>query len=89
VIEHGTNGHEFTLLVEWGGMAPAAAIQAGTLNAAKLLGWEKNAGSLERGKWADVSPSPATHARHPRHGARVVRHEGREIYKQASVAVVP
>jgi imidazolonepropionase-like amidohydrolase len=58
VIPHGTNGHEFTLLVEWGGLKPMDAIVAGTLNSAKVLGWEKNAGSLTAGKWADVVAVP-------------------------------
>jgi len=58
VIPHGTNGHEFTLLVEWGGMTPLQAISAGTLSAATLLGWQRDAGSLERGKWADVVAVP-------------------------------
>jgi imidazolonepropionase-like amidohydrolase len=30
------------------------AIVAGTLNAAKLLGWDKNLGSLATEKWADI-----------------------------------
>jgi len=54
VIPHGTNGHEFTLMVEWGGMSPMESIMAGTMNAATLLGWEKNIGSLEPGKYADI-----------------------------------
>ena len=54
VIPHGTNGHEFTLMVEWGGMRPMDSIVAGTLNAAKLLGLEKTIGSLANGKLADV-----------------------------------
>lgn len=54
VIPHGTNAREFTLLVEWGGMRPMDAIVAGTLNAARLLGWEKNLGTLEAGKLADI-----------------------------------
>ncbi|NNE98468.1 MAG: amidohydrolase family protein [Pyrinomonadaceae bacterium] len=54
VIPHGTNGHEFTLMVEWGGMKPMDAIKAGTLNGAKLLGVEKTVGSLESGKYADI-----------------------------------
>ncbi|MGD9630943.1 MAG: amidohydrolase family protein [Pyrinomonadaceae bacterium] len=54
VIQHGTNGHEFTLMVEWGGMRPMDAIQAGTLNAAKLLGLDKSIGSLSIGKFADI-----------------------------------
>jgi imidazolonepropionase-like amidohydrolase len=58
VIPHGTNGHEFTLLVEWGGMSPMDAIVAGTMNGAKLLGWEKDTGSLTVGKWADIVAVP-------------------------------
>ena len=54
VVPHGTNAHEFVLLVEWGGMSPMEAIIAGTLNGAKLLGWDKNLGSLTVGKWADI-----------------------------------
>jgi imidazolonepropionase-like amidohydrolase len=58
VGEHGANGHEFTLLVNWGGLTPMQAITAGTLNGAKLLGWEKNLGTLAPGKWADVVAVP-------------------------------
>jgi len=35
-------------------MAPLAAIQSATLNAADLLGWSDRIGSLDAGKWADV-----------------------------------
>ena len=31
---HGTNGHEFTLMVEWGGMTPMQSIVAGTIERA-------------------------------------------------------
>ena len=55
---HGANGHEFTLLVEWGGLTPMRAITAGTMNAAKLLGWESRIGSLTPGKLADVVAVP-------------------------------
>ena len=55
---HGANGHEFTLMVEWGGMSPMQSIVAGTSNAAKLLGWDKNLGSLATGKWADIVAVP-------------------------------
>jgi imidazolonepropionase-like amidohydrolase len=55
---HGSNGHEFTLLVEWGGLTPMEAIVAGTMGSATLLGWEKNIGSLEAGKWADIVAVP-------------------------------
>ena len=54
VIPHGTNAHEFFLMVDWGGMTNMEAIRAGTLNGAKLLGWDKNVGSLTPGKWADI-----------------------------------
>ena len=55
---HGANGHEFTLLVEWGGLSPMQAIVAGTSSAAKLLGWERTVGTLAAGKWADVVAVP-------------------------------
>ena len=55
---HGANGHEFTLMVEWGGMTPMQAIVAGTSNAAKLLGWDRNVGTLAAGKWADIVAVP-------------------------------
>jgi imidazolonepropionase-like amidohydrolase len=54
VIPHGTNAREFFLLMEWGGLTNMQAIQAGTLNGARLLGWDKNLGSLTIGKWADI-----------------------------------
>jgi imidazolonepropionase-like amidohydrolase len=54
VIPHGTNAREFFLLVDWGGMTNMEAIQAGTMNSARLLGWDKNLGSLTAGKWADI-----------------------------------
>jgi imidazolonepropionase-like amidohydrolase len=58
VGEHGANGHEFTLLVTWGGLSPMQSIVAGTSNAARLLGWEKQVGTLAPGKWADVVAVP-------------------------------
>jgi imidazolonepropionase-like amidohydrolase len=58
VIPHGTNAREFGLLVEWGGLTPMAALTAGTINAAKLLGWEARVGSLARGKLADIVAVP-------------------------------
>ncbi|HJQ11784.1 MAG TPA: amidohydrolase family protein [Gemmatimonadaceae bacterium] len=58
VIPHGTNAREFGLMVEWGGLTPMAAVNAGTLNAAKLLGWDARVGSLAAGKLADIVAVP-------------------------------
>ena len=55
---HGTNGHEFSLMVDWAGMTPMQSIVAGTMSAAKLLGWEKRIGSLAAGKLADIVAVP-------------------------------
>ena len=54
VVPHGTNAHEFVLMVQWGGMSPMDSIIAGTSNAAKLLGWDKHLGTITAGKWADI-----------------------------------
>jgi imidazolonepropionase-like amidohydrolase len=54
VVPHGTNAHEFVLMVQWGGMSNMDSIVAGTLNAARLLGWDKKVGSLSPGKLADI-----------------------------------
>lgn len=58
VIQHGTNAREFGLMVEWGGLTPIASLTAGTLNGAKLFGWEKRVGSIEAGKLADIVAVP-------------------------------
>lgn len=72
VVPHGTNAHEFQLLVEWGGMSNMDAIVAATSSAAKLLGWEKNAGSLTPGKWADIVAVPGDPLKDIRATERVV-----------------
>jgi imidazolonepropionase-like amidohydrolase len=54
---HGTQAREFVLLVKYG-MSPLAAIQAGTLNGAKLLGWQDQIGALKPGYQADVVAVP-------------------------------
>lgn len=53
VSKHGRNADEFELMVKHG-MSPAAAIEAATINAAKLLGQDKDLGTLEPGKRADL-----------------------------------
>ncbi|MFL6468348.1 MAG: amidohydrolase family protein, partial [Pyrinomonadaceae bacterium] len=58
VIPHGSNGHEFVLMVEWGGLTPMQSIMAGTSSAAKLLGWDKTIGTLQSGKFADIVAVP-------------------------------
>jgi imidazolonepropionase-like amidohydrolase len=50
---HGTQAHEFELMVKYG-MTPLAAIQAGTLNGAKLLDWQGQIGALKPGYFADI-----------------------------------
>ena len=54
---HGTQAREFALLVQ-NGMTPLAAIRAGTLNAAKLLGWEREIGRLASNFYADIIAVP-------------------------------
>ena len=53
VYPHGLNAGEFHVYVKLG-MTPLAAIQTATSNAADLLGWSKQIGTLEPGKWADM-----------------------------------
>jgi imidazolonepropionase-like amidohydrolase len=50
---HGAQAREFVLMVKYG-MTPLAAIQAGTVNGAKLLGWAGQIGKLKVGYFADV-----------------------------------
>ena len=57
VTPHGMNAREFFLLVQ-GGMTPAQALRAGTLEAATLLGLDKRIGTLEAGKEADIVAVP-------------------------------
>jgi imidazolonepropionase-like amidohydrolase len=54
---HGTQAREFALMVEYG-MPPLAALQAGTLNGAKLLGWQAQIGALKPGYFADIVAVP-------------------------------
>ena len=54
---HGTQAREFVLMVKFG-MSPLAAIQAGTLNGAKLLGWQGRIGAIKAGYCADIVAVP-------------------------------
>ncbi len=54
---HGTQAKEYALMVA-NGMTPLAALQAGLLNGAKLLGWENAIGRLSAGYFADVIAVP-------------------------------
>lgn len=54
---HGTQAREFVLMVKYG-MTPLAALQAGLLNGAKLLGWEGKIGALKTGYFADIIAVP-------------------------------
>ena len=53
VSQHGINAQEFALMVDHG-MSPLMALRAGTLDAAVALGLEREIGTLQKGKVADV-----------------------------------
>jgi imidazolonepropionase-like amidohydrolase len=57
VAPHGDNALEFVYMVE-AGMTPLAAIKSATLEAAKLIGIEKDVGTVEPGKFADLVAVP-------------------------------
>jgi imidazolonepropionase-like amidohydrolase len=50
---NGLNIHEFSAMAALG-MTPLQVLQAGTVNAADLLGWADRVGTLEAGKFADL-----------------------------------
>lgn len=53
VYPHGRNAEQFKMMVD-AGMSPVDGIRSSTIWAAELIGIEKNAGSIEPGKWADI-----------------------------------
>ena len=57
VYPHGDNAHEFELMVQ-AGMPAAFALQTATRNASKLLRMDKDIGSIEVGKFADIVAVP-------------------------------
>ncbi|HXU09424.1 MAG TPA: amidohydrolase family protein [Blastocatellia bacterium] len=52
-FEHGTSAREFVKMVEYG-MKPLDAIRTATTRAAELLRMEKQVGTIEPGKYADI-----------------------------------
>lgn len=83
VFAHGENAWELELMVAYG-MSPAQTLQAATMRAAELLGWQDRIGSLTPNKLADViavQGDPLADIRRVREillvmkGGRVVRHE--------------
>jgi imidazolonepropionase-like amidohydrolase len=52
-FEHGTSSREFVRMVEYG-MKPIDAIRSATIRGAELLRMEKQIGSIETGKLADI-----------------------------------
>ena len=54
---HGTQAREYVLMVKYG-MSPLAALQAGLLNGAQLLGEQGRIGALKPGYWANVIAVP-------------------------------
>ncbi len=57
VAPHGDNAKEFIYMVECG-MPPMKAIQSATLSGAQLLGIDKDLGTVEAGKFADLVAVP-------------------------------
>ena len=57
VAPHGENAKEFQYMVE-AGMPPMKAIQSATMEGAKLIGVDKELGSVEAGKYADLVAVP-------------------------------
>ncbi|HKQ79322.1 MAG TPA: amidohydrolase family protein [Blastocatellia bacterium] len=53
VYPHGWNGKQFAHMVKWG-LTPMQAIQAATVNAADLLGWNDKVGVIAPGALADI-----------------------------------
>jgi imidazolonepropionase-like amidohydrolase len=53
VYPHGLNGGEFWSMVQLG-LTPTQALQAGTTNAAELMGWSDRIGSIRPGMFADM-----------------------------------
>lgn len=53
VFPHGWNGRQFRYMTQWG-LTPMQAIQAATVHAAELLGWQDRVGAVAPGFFADL-----------------------------------
>jgi imidazolonepropionase-like amidohydrolase len=87
VSYHGDNAKEFALMVE-GGMPPIEAILSATVNTAELLRISDKAGTIEKGKWADVvavKGNPLADIRELERVQFVMK--GGKVYKKRGVAV--
>jgi len=51
---HGSQALDFEMLVRYGGLTPARAIQGATVVNAEVLGWQNQIGSIDKGKFADL-----------------------------------
>jgi imidazolonepropionase-like amidohydrolase len=54
VYPNGENAQQFPLMIKYGGMTPMQVLQAATINAATLIGWQDKVGSIAPGKSADL-----------------------------------
>ncbi len=83
VFPHGRNARDFAIMVDEMDISPMDAIRTATMNAAELLGWEADLGSVEDGKLADiiaVEGNPLDDIRRLEEVAFVMK--GGEIYKR-------
>jgi len=55
---HGTQALDFEMLVTKAGLSTVKALQAGTIVNAEALGWLDSAGSIDKGKFADIVAVP-------------------------------
>ncbi len=82
VYPHGNNAKQFAYMVQYG-MTPMEAIQTATVNAAELLGWPADVGTIEAGMYADiiaVRGNPLEDVRELEDVRFVMK--GGEVYKQ-------
>lgn len=51
---HGAQALDFEMLVRHGGLTSVRAMQSGTVVNAEVMGWQKQVGSIDKGKYADL-----------------------------------